>query len=166
MGLDPRQIIEIRNLIRTLGRNHSVLLSTHLLGEAQAVCDRVIIMNKGKVLADERTADISDIGGGNRRTSVIICGPRDGVTSELRALPGVKSVSVMTEGDDSTTYLVESEAAIDIRKPMFYMLAQKGWPLIGSEALGASLEDIFVSMTGQRENARGRTGKNGRRDGR
>lgn len=166
VGLDPRQIIEIRNLIRTLGRNHSVLLSTHLLGEAQAVCDRVIIMNKGKVLADERTADISDIGGGNRRTSVIICGPRDGVTSELRALPGVKSVSVMAKGDDSTTYLVESEAAIDIRKPMFYMLAQKGWPLIGSEALGASLEDIFVSMTGQRENARGRTGKNGRRDGR
>ena len=72
----------------------------------------------------------------------------------------------MTEGDDSTTYLVESEAAIDIRKPMFYMLAQKGWPLIGSEALGASLEDIFVSMTGRREETRGRVGKNGRRDGR
>ena len=166
IGLDPKQIIEVRSLIRELGKKHTVILSTHILSEAQAVCDRVIIMNKGKVLADERTADISDIGGGNRRTSVIICGPRDGVTSELRALPGVKSVSVMTEGDDSTTYLVESEAAIDIRKPMFYMLAQKGWPLIGSEALGASLEDIFVSMTGQRENARGRTGKNGRRDGR
>ena len=168
VGLDPRQIIEIRNLIRTLGRNHSVLLSTHLLGEAQAVCDRVVILNKGRVVADERTADISAVGG-NRRTSAVISGPRDAVTHELRALQGVKSVSIMSEVDrECTTYLIESETSIDIRKPMFHMLARNGWPLMGLETMGASLEDIFVSMTGRKDEsgrANKKSGKNGRRDG-
>lgn len=148
VGLDPKQIIEIRNLIRTLGRDHSVILSTHILSEVQAVCDRVVIVNKGKLVANERTEDISAIVGGNRRTSVKICGPSDQVLASLKSLQGVIRAEMLTEKElDSTTYLIESAAGIDIRKPLFFMLAEKGWPLIGIEALGISLEDIFIAMT-------------------
>lgn len=148
VGLDPKQIIEIRNLIRTLGRDHSVILSTHILSEVQAVCDRVVIINKGKLVANERTEDISTIVGGNRRTSAKICGPSDQILAALKSLQGVVRVEMLSEKElDSTTYIIESAAGIDIRKPLFFMLAEKGWPLIGIEALGISLEDIFISMT-------------------
>lgn len=148
VGLDPKQIIEIRNLIRTLGRDHSVILSTHILSEVQAVCDRVVIINKGKLVANERTEDISTIVGGNRRTSAKICGPSDQILAALKSLQGVVRAEMLSEKElDSTTYIIESAAGIDIRKPLFFMLAEKGWPLIGIEALGISLEDIFISMT-------------------
>lgn len=147
VGLDPKQIIEIRNLIRTLGRNHSVILSTHILSEVQAVCDRVVIVNKGKLVADERTEDISAVVGGNRRTMAKICGPSDKVISALRALQGVTRADMLDGHElDSTSYMIESAPGVDIRKPLFFMLAQNGWPLIGIEAMGISLEDIFISM--------------------
>ena len=146
VGLDPKQIVEIRNLIRTLGQNHSVILSTHILSEVQSVCDRVVIINNGKLVADERTEDISTIVGGNRRVSVKICGPSEQVNSAIRNLHGVQRVEILSE-HDSSSYIIESAPGIDIRKPLFKLLAQNDWPLIESKAIGISLEDIFISMT-------------------
>lgn len=147
VGLDPRQIIEIRNLIRMLGRDHTVILSTHILAEVQAVCDRVIIINKGKLVADERVEDLPVIVGGNRRVSVKICGPQKDVMPALKKLRGVGYVEAMAEHElDSTTYIIESEAGVDIRKPLFTLLAANSWPVIGMESLGISLEDIFLSL--------------------
>ncbi|MCI8590590.1 MAG: ATP-binding cassette domain-containing protein [Clostridiales bacterium] len=147
VGLDPKQIIEIRNLIRSLGRNHTVILSTHILPEAQAVCDRMVIINEGQIVANEKTENIANIVDANRRLSVKICGPEKEVLSMLRGTDGIAYVETAGTFDkDSTTYLIESKPGIDMRKPLFYALAAKGWPIIGMESLGANLEDIFIAI--------------------
>ena len=147
VGLDPKQIIEIRNLIRSLGRDHTVILSTHILGEVQAVCDRIIIINKGKIVADESTADITRAVQSNRRFTAKICGPQKEVLAALKSKSGVVSVEMLTERDgDAYTYQIESEVGIDIRKSLFYTLSERGWPLIGLEAVGMSREAVFISI--------------------
>ena len=148
VGLDPRQVVEIRNLIRTLGLDHTVILSTHVLSEVQAVCDRVIIINKGKIAADRRTEEIAAAVEGNRRLSVKICGPSKDVLSAIRSIPGVFSAESIGNLDtDSTSYVIETDNNIDIRKPLFNMLARNNWPIIGLEATGANLEDVFITLT-------------------
>lgn len=155
IGLDPKQIIEIRNLIRTLGRDHTVILSTHILPEVQAVCDRIVIINKGKLVANEKTEEITNAIVGNRRFTVKICGPRHDVLNALKGTQGITYAEVIGEQDlDSITYMIESQPGVDIRKPLFYMLADNRWPLIGLEAMGASLEDIFISLVDKQENAK------------
>ncbi len=147
IGLDPKQIIEIRNLIRTLGKEHTVILSTHILQEVQAVCDRIIIINKGKMVADELTENISRAVENTRRFNVKIAGPQRDVLATLRNLPGVTYAEVLAARDgDAYTYMVESEVGIDIRKKLFWTMAEKKWPIIGLEALGLSIEDIFIAV--------------------
>ena len=147
VGLDPKQIIEIRNLIRTLGRDHTVILSTHILPEVQAVCDRIIVINNGKIIADEKTEDISRALQNNRRFNVKICGPKKEVLSMLKSKTGITYAEELAEKDgDANTYMIESEPGVDIRKNLFYTLAEKGWPLIGLEGVGMNLEDIFISL--------------------
>lgn len=147
IGLDPKQIIEIRNLIRTLGREHTVVLSTHILGEVQAVCDRIVIINKGKVVADELTENISRAVENTRRFNVKICGPQREVLSMLRNMSGICYAEVLAARDgDAYTYMIESDVGVDIRKKLFFTLAEKKWPMIGMEALGMSIEDIFIAV--------------------
>ncbi len=150
VGLDPKQIIEIRNLIRTLGKDHTVILSTHILQEVQAVCDRIIIINKGRVVADERTENINRVVESNRRFRLRICGPQREVLSMLKNRPDIVYAEVMPERDgDAYHYMVESLPGIDMRKSLFYALAERNWPLIGLEPLGMSLEDVFISIVDQ-----------------
>lgn len=147
VGLDPKQVIEVRNLVRTLGRDHTVILSTHILQEVQAVCDRIIIINKGKVVADEKTENITRTVEQNRRYALKICGPQREVLAFLRSRNGIVYAEVQTGRDgDAYSYMIETEVGVDIRKSLFYALAEKNWPLIGLEALGMSLEDIFLSI--------------------
>ncbi len=147
VGLDPKEIIEIRSLIRTLGQNHTVILSTHILTEVQAVCDRILIINSGRLIADEKTENIANILEENRRLRARICGPQREVLSALSNHPEITRTECIGEREnDSYVYLIESSAGVDIRKPLFNMLAEKGWPLIGLEVQGASLEDIFISI--------------------
>lgn len=147
VGLDPKQIIEIRNLIRSLGEDHTVILSTHILQEVQAVCDRIVIINKGHIVADEKTGSISRIIENNRRFHVKICGPQEAVLAALRTLQGVTYAEALADRDgEACTYLIESAAGTDIRKKLFFLLADRGWAMIGMEALGMSLEDIFITV--------------------
>lgn len=150
VGLDPKQIIEVRNLLRNLGRDHTVILSTHILQEVQAVCDRIVIINKGKIVADEKTENITRAVENNRRFTVKISGPQKEVLAMLRSKPGILYAEVQAQRDgDAYSYLIESEVGIDIRKSLFYTLAEKKWPLIGMEAMGMSLEDIFIAIVDQ-----------------
>ena len=152
VGLDPKQIIEIRALIRTLGKNHTVLLSTHILGEVAAVCDRIIIINKGKIVADEKTENITRVVENNRRFNVKVCGPQKEVLQTIKEIPGVSYAEAETTRDgEAYVFTVESEMGADIRKKLFFTLAQKGWAMIGLEAVGMSLEDIFISVVDQTE---------------
>ncbi len=168
VGLDPKQIIEIRNLIRTLGKKHTVILSTHILQEVQAVCDRIIIINKGKLVADELTGNITRAVQSNRRFNAKICGPAREILNSLKSMQGVVQVEQLAERDgDSTTFMIESAVGVDIRKTLFYTLAEKSWPLIGLEALGMNLEDIFITIvdtTGapRRPDSRKRSQKGGK----
>ena len=152
VGLDPKQIIEIRNLIRGLGKSHTVILSTHILQEVQAVCDRIVIINKGKIVANEKTENISSAVAQNRRFNAKICGPQKDVLTMLRSMQGISYVEQLAERDgDAYTYLLESEYGVDIRKKLFFELSSRNWALIGLEALGMSLEDIFISVVDQSE---------------
>ena len=152
VGLDPKQIIEVRNLLRNLGRDHTVILSTHILQEVQAVCDRIIIINKGKIVADEQTENITRVVESNRRFQLKICGPQKEVLATLKSKPGILHAELLSGRDgDAYTFLIESEVGVDVRKSLFYTLAEKNWPLIGMEALGMSLEDIFVAIVDQTE---------------
>lgn len=147
VGVDPKQVIEIRNLIRKLGRSHTVILSTHILSEVQATCDRIIIINKGKIIANEKTEEITRVLEDNRRFNMKICGPSREVLDLIRSKPGVVYAEMLPEREnDSYTYLVESAPNIDVRKALFYALAEKGWPIIGLEAIGMSLEDVFIKL--------------------
>lgn len=147
VGLDPKQIIEIRNLIRNLGKTHTVILSTHILTEVQSVCDRIIIINEGKIIADEKTESITQTVEDNRRFSVKICGPVREVQNVLSNIQGVISAEQTGERElDSYTYIVESEKGVDIRKPLFYAMSEHNWPVIGLEAVGMNLEEVFIKI--------------------
>ena len=147
VGLDPKQIIEVRNLIRMLGRDHTVILSTHILSEAQAVCDRMVIIDHGRIVADGKTEEINRFIQDNRRYKVTIAGPQNEVLAILKKLPGVVACEPLSERDgDAIAFAIEAKSGIDIRKAMFYALAEKNYPLMGLEAIGMSLEDIFIKL--------------------
>ena len=152
VGLDPKQIIEIRNLIRGLGKEHTVILSTHILQEVQAVCDRIVIINKGKIVANEKTENISNMVENNRRFNVKISGPQKEILAMLKSMSGIAYAEALAERDgDAYTYMIESDFGVDIRKKLFYQLAERNWPIIGMEALGMNLEDIFITVVDKSE---------------
>lgn len=148
-GLDPKQIIDIRNLIKELGKDHTVILSTHILSEVKMICDRIIIINEGRIVADRRTDDIEGALVGNRRIMLRAEGPIATVSNSIRKINGVNSVTVAVDyGDGTASYLVESDNAVDVRKPIFNLLAQNAWPILELEPVGATLESIFISVIG------------------
>ena len=157
VGLDPKQIIDIRNLIRMLGKEHTIILSTHILPEVQAVCDRIVVINKGKIVANEKTEDLVTAVDGSRKMIAKIVGPQDDVLKALKGVAGIRTVDMLGKRDtDSISYLIESEDRVDVRKPLFYTLASKGWPLVGLEGMELNLEDIFIRLIGEQQ----RKGKN------
>ena len=152
VGLDPKQIIEVRNLIRTLGRDHTVILSTHILSEAQAVCDRMIIIDHGRIVADGKTDEINKFIKDNRRYKALICGSEGEVLSVLKKLPGVVAAEALSEREgDSIAFAIEAESGIDVRKALFYALAERNMPIMGLEAIGMSLEDVFIKLVDKEE---------------
>lgn len=160
VGLDPKQIIDIRNLIRMLGKEHTIILSTHILPEVQAVCDRIVVINKGKLVANEKTEDLVTAVDGSRKMVAKIVGPQEDVLKALKDVAGIRTVDVLGKRDtDSISYLIESEERVDARKPLFYMLSSKGWPLVGLEGMELSLEDIFIRLVGENRKKNQKGGK-------
>lgn len=147
VGLDPRQIIEIRSLIKKLGKSHTVILSTHILQEVQSVCDRIIIINKGQLVADGNAENLSYKVAGNRKFIVRISGPKADIVKTLRAIDSVIYVEALAQKEEGAyDYLVESLPNVDIRKMMFAELAKKNWAILGLRSMDMSLEDVFVQL--------------------
>ena len=147
VGLDPKQILEVRNLMRSLGKKHTVILSTHILAEVQAVCERVIIINKGKIIANERTEDLTRTIEDGYHYRVKVCGPQKEVELALSKIKGIKSVTSTGERDaDSYAYLIESDRGVDARKPIFSLCAMKNWAILGLAPVGTDLESIFIRL--------------------
>lgn len=152
VGLDPRQIIEIRNLIRRLGEKHTVIFSTHILSEVQAVCERILVINDGKIVADDTPDSLSVKLYGDNRLTVRVAGPADGVYRAMRALDGVKKCELLgIKEKGSVDINVESAAGADMRIPIFKVCAENGWPLLGIKNTELDLEDIFMKLTGPEE---------------
>lgn len=152
VGLDPKQIIEIRNLVKQLGEEHTIILSTHILPEVQQVCSRVVVINEGLIVADESIETLAEAVEGTRRHIAKICGPEQEVLKLLRSLPALQGASVIGKQDaNSISYLIESDERIDARVPLFSALAAKGYALIGLEGMDMSLEDVFVRLVSNKE---------------
>lgn len=147
VGLDPRQIIEIRNLIKKLGKNHTVILSTHILQEVQSVCDRILIINKGQIIADGNTEQLTYKAAGNRKLVTRIAGPQSEVKKLLLSIPDVLNVECLGSREaGSNDFLIEASPVVDIRKPLFRALAQSKYAMIGLKSMDMSLEDMFVKL--------------------
>lgn len=147
VGLDPVQIIEVRNLIRNLGKKHTVILSSHLLSEIQAVCERVIILSQGKIVADSKVNALGNLTKKTGSLKIKVAGPSKEVAAVLRAVPGVSSVKEegVKEGD-TYTFIVESSSGLDVRKPIFNALAKRSFPIMGLESTQGDLEDAFIKL--------------------
>lgn len=150
VGLDPKQIIEIRKLIKALGKEHTIILSSHILPEVSAVCERVVIINKGEIAAIDTPENLSKGFGAASRLLVTVSGPKNSVENAIKEIYGVKYVETAAEKErESISYIVESNKEIDIRKPLFFSMAKLGYPIIELKSLDMSLEDIFLQIVTQ-----------------
>jgi ABC-2 type transport system ATP-binding protein len=148
VGLDPKQIIEIRTLIKKLGRNHTVIISSHILSEIQAVCDRVVIINKGVVQADGTTDNLSKAVTGENKIIVRIGGDKSEVLQKLRTIDGIKSINADMQREENTfDYEIESESDIDIRIKVNELAKENDWNIMMLNLGTMTLEDIFLKIT-------------------
>ena len=147
VGLDPNQIIKVRELIAELGRDHTVVLSTHILPEVEQVCERVFIIDRGRIVADGTPEALRNKLVGNPTVVVEIGGADATAADSLIALPGVVAVDQHEEG----RFLVEHSTASDPREAVFNLAVEKGWVLLELTPQQASLEDVFVRLTTREE---------------
>ena len=153
VGLDPKQIIEIRNLIERLGKNHTIILSSHILSEIQAVCKRVIIINHGQIIADDTAENLSEKLSSDRTlVARIACREKD-MLEALSSVKGVANVtSLGTKEEGSTDYLIEPEDGCDIRADVFERIVSRGKTLLSLSSNQASLEQVFLRLTEAADN--------------
>ena len=144
IGLDPGQVVEVRELIRSIGKERTVLLSTHLLNEAQNLCDRVLIINKGKIVAEDTTENLQARLLGAERVVVRVRGEADELASSIKTVKGVRKVETLDDGG------VEFEFASgkDLRPEVARQVIGDGYDLLELRPLGMSLEEIFLELTG------------------
>jgi len=151
LGLDPKQITEIRSLIKSLAGEHTVILSTHILPEVSMVCEGVIIINRGRIVASGPLDRLMDELSPVARVQLQVEGPAEIVGASLRALPGVSRVESRGVVDGVGTFVVEADRARDIRRDLFQLVAQQRWALLELRALGLSLEDVFIRIVAGEE---------------
>lgn len=148
VGLDPKQIIEIRNLIKTLGKKHTVILSSHILPEVQATCDRVIVINRGQLIADDTPDNLAHSMSADHKLTVRVDGPAEEVRALLEKLPGVVRADLLGEREKTAhDFAVEGTPGQDIRREMFMRLADRQWPILGLRGSELTLEEVFLQLT-------------------
>jgi len=146
-GLDPNQIIEIRNLIREIGKKKTVILSTHILSEVEATCDRVVIINRGRVVADDRTADIKSSVSGSSSVLVRVKGPSyEEFSAELGTLNSVTDVKEVPD-EEFISARVKGNSDNDMRPEIFRLIAGKDWLMYEMRQESVSLENVFRELT-------------------
>lgn len=148
VGLDPKQIIEIRNLIAKLGKNHTIILSSHILSEIQSVCKRVIIINQGEIIADDISENLSaKLSSDLSLVARIICSENE-MLETLKTVKDVKSVVCLgCKENGSFDFLIEPEDNCDIRAAVFERVVSRGKTLLSLTSNSASLEQVFLKLT-------------------
>ena len=152
IGIDPIQVVETRNLIKGFGGEHTVILSTHILPEVSMVCERVIIIHEGQVVAIDRPENLSERLKGTERIEVDIRGPSAQVMTALRDIPGVQEVT-RTDREDVGIYTIESTSGADLREQIANLVFQRGWGLLRLQPIQMSLEEIFLRLTTESDSA-------------
>lgn len=143
IGLDPAQIIEVRKLIQEIGRQRTVLLSTHILSEAQQICNRVLIINKGEIVVEDTPERLQAGLTGVQRLSVRVNGDGDGLEKLIEGISGVSRIATVHEG----AVEVESSPGIDVRPVIARQIVDAGFDLVELKSIDLSLEDIFIQLT-------------------
>ncbi len=151
VGLDPKQIIEIRDLIRRLGEKHTVILSSHILSEVKEVCDYIFIISQGKLVASDSTENLLTQVQGNQQLELLTDENTDALTGILYEIPGVSHVEVKDREDLTSRILVSTDSTEDIRKKVFKKVADAGLTLLEMRSSGRTLEDIFLELTETKE---------------
>lgn len=148
-GLDPNQIIEIRNLIKKLGKQKTVILSTHILSEVQATCNRVIIINKGRIVADGSPEELQAKSKGQNMVTLEVMNncDKNALTSALRSHHGVTKVELAKETDESYVFNIYEEKGTDLRGALSNIVASQKATLLSMQAKKSTLEDIFRELT-------------------
>lgn len=152
-GLDPKQITEIRELIRELGKEHTVILSSHILPEVNALCEQVAIINKGQVVAVDSPDSLAEHIKGTTTLNATVKGPRKQVVSTVQGLEGVLSAKVTNETDGKIELALDVKKGADPREALFYALAERDWPLLELTRREVSLEDVFLQLTTEESEA-------------
>ena len=143
IGLDPRQIIEVRNLIKGLGGTRTIILSTHILPEVSQVCERVMIINKGRLVAEDTPADLTTCLRGAQELFVQVARPAPDARQSLEAIPGVLGVADKGDG----CYQIDSTLEADPRTRIAELVVEQGWGLLELRPVGMSLEEVFLKLT-------------------
>lgn len=147
VGLDPKQIIEIRDVIRSLGKNHTVILSSHILSEVSAVCDHILIISHGRLIASDTPENLEKKMTGEKTLELLVRGSAEAVGEVLDlAVPG-REYHLEAEEDGSVR--VSLELAEDVREPLFFAFADQRLPILAMNLQRASLEEVFLELTGE-----------------
>lgn len=147
IGLDPRQIIETRQLIKELGRDHTIILSTHILPEVSMTCNRVVIINRGRIVAQDRAEGLAARVLSSTRVLLRVLRPASDAAATLAAIPGVTGV----RREDDRTFVVESKLDADVREQVARDAVARNWGLIELRPVELSLEDVFLHLTMEEE---------------
>ncbi|MDO9530624.1 MAG: ABC transporter ATP-binding protein [Deltaproteobacteria bacterium] len=142
IGLDPSQIVEIRQLIKNLEGAHTVMLSSHILPEVSQLCHRVIIINRGQIVASDTPENLSRQLGQGSRVLMTVAGPTDQVTAALAAVSGVNRVLSQGEGN----YLVEADHGVELRPQLAGVVVERGWQLLELKSQEFTLEEVFINL--------------------
>jgi ABC-2 type transport system ATP-binding protein len=147
VGLDPKQIIEIRSLIKKLGKNHTVVLSSHILPEIQAVCDRIVVINKGKIVANEKAATLAAGLSENLNLKIRVEGGEAEVKKLLGNIHQVKNIVTLREAETGVfEYEIEPKKGEDVRREVFSKLASRNLPLLMMKSNELTLEEVFLKL--------------------
>ena len=148
VGLDPKQIIEVRHLIKGLAGSHTIILSTHILPEVSMTCDRVVIINRGRIAAIDTPANLTMQLKGGQNVLLEVAADQNAVSAAVREIPGVRKVTAEPAGSNGRVALmVEVSAGQDVRSQIAARIVGKGWPLYELRGVNLSLEEIFLELT-------------------
>lgn len=160
VGLDPKQIIEIRKLIKSLGKKHTVIFSSHVLSEISATCDRIIMISNGKIVADSKVDELAKSVSKEQKLAIVAEGSSADITNEIKKIPEVVRVNKLQDmGDGSAKYMIDFEHGADIRREVFTAMSRIDCPILDMQSGDETLEGMFLKLTTQ-ANASAKGGKN------
>ena len=149
VGLDPKQILEIRDLIQELGKEHTVILSSHILSEISAVCDYVLILSHGKLVASDTLENLTSLMQGQNSLIMTVKASKDALKEILQSITAIREYHFLDDCEEENCVKAEikTDTSSDIRELLFYRLAEKDLPILGMQLMRLSLEDIFLELT-------------------